>query len=125
MLLSSGSGPAAVLQPCAKAADLADYVKAASLAKVGGTGSYADLLNKPTLATVAASGSYADPTNNPVMAKLGDACGTNLVMKGLKADGSYECVTAGIARVLSHELRFLGRALQPDHQRRKQLDPYR
>ncbi len=92
------------LSTYAKASDLADYVKAASLAKVAGTGSYADLLNKPTLATVAASGSYADLTNKPVMAKLGDACGTGLVMKGLKADGSYDCVTAGIAADLINEV---------------------
>jgi hypothetical protein len=94
----------AELSSYAKTADLADYVKAASLAKVAGTGSYADLLNKPTLATVAASGSYADLTNKPVMAKLGDACGTNLVMKGIKADGTYECVTAGIAPDMINEI---------------------
>ena len=92
------------LSSYAKSADLADYVKAASLAKVAGTGSYADLLNKPTLATVAASGSYADLTNKPVMAKLGDACGTNLVLKGIKADGTYECVTAGIAPDMINEI---------------------
>jgi hypothetical protein len=92
------------LSSYAKTSDLADYVKAASLAKVAGTGSYADLLNKPTLATVAASGSYADLTNKPVMAKLGDACGTNLVMKGIKADGTYECVTAGIAPDMINEI---------------------
>ena len=92
------------LSSYATTAALADYVKASSLAKVAGTGSYADLLNKPTLATVAASGSYADLTNKPVMAKLGDACGTNLVMKGIKADGSYECVTAGIAPDMINEV---------------------
>jgi hypothetical protein len=94
----------AELSSYAKTSDLADYVKASSLAKVAGTGSYADLLNKPTLATVAASGSYADLTNKPVMAKLGDACGTNLVMKGIKADGTYECVTAGIAPDMINEI---------------------
>ena len=92
------------LSSYATTASLADYVKAASLAKVAGTGSYADLTNKPTLATVAASGSYADLTNKPVMAKLGDACGTNLVMKGIKADGTYECVTAGIAPDMINEI---------------------
>ena len=92
------------LSSYATTAALADYVKASSLAKVAGTGSYADLTNKPTLATVAGSGSYADLTNKPVMAKLGDACGTNLVMKGLKADGSYECVTAGIAPDMINEI---------------------
>jgi hypothetical protein len=38
------------------------------------------------------------------MAKLGDACGTNLVMKGIKADGTYECVTAGIAPDMINEI---------------------
>jgi subtilisin-like proprotein convertase family protein len=80
----------------AKASELADYVKAASLAKVAGTGSYADLLNKPALSAVASSGSYADLTNKPVLAKLGDACGTGLVMKGIKVDGAYDCVSAAI-----------------------------
>ncbi len=80
----------------AKTADLTDYVKATSLAKVAGTGSYADLTGKPSLATVAASGSYADLTNKPALPKLGDSCGTGLVMKGIKADGSYECVAGGV-----------------------------
>ena len=100
----AGLAKSSDLSGYAKTSDLADYVKAASLAKVAGTGSYADLLNKPTLAAVAASGSYADLSNKPVMAKLGDACGTNLVMKGLKADGSYECVTAGIAPDMINEI---------------------
>lgn len=80
----------------AKTADLADYVKATSLAKVAGTGSYADLTGKPTYATVATSGSYGDLTNKPSLPKLGDSCGTGLVMKGIKADGSYECVAGGV-----------------------------
>jgi hypothetical protein len=100
----TGYVKASDLSSYAKTSDLADYVKAASLAKVAGTGSYADLINKPTLAAVASSGSYADLSNKPVQAKLGDACGTNLVLKGLKADGSYECVTAGIAPDMINEI---------------------
>ncbi len=78
----------------AKAADLSDFVKASSLAAVAGTGSYADLLNAPKLADVATSGNYGDLKGAPVAAKLGAACGTGLWLKGLKADGSYDC--AGI-----------------------------
>jgi hypothetical protein len=92
------------LSSYAKTSDLADYVKAASLAKVAGTGSYSDLLNKPTLSAVAASGSYADLSNKPVLAQLGGSCGTNLVMKGIKADGSYECVSAAIAPDMLNEV---------------------
>jgi hypothetical protein len=92
------------LSSYAKSADLGDYVKAASLAKVAGTGSYNDLKDLPTLAKVATSGSYADLTNKPVMAKIDSACGTNLVMKGIKADGSYECASAGIAADMINEV---------------------
>ncbi len=65
------------LSSYAKATDLADYVKASSLAKVAGTGQYADLAGLP------------------VLAKLGATCGTGLVVKGLKADGSLDCITGG------------------------------
>ena len=88
----------------AKTADLADYVKAASLAKVAGTGSFNDLKDLPTLHKVATTGSYADLTNKPVMAKIDAACGTNLVLKGIKADGSYECASAGIAPDMINEI---------------------
>ncbi len=84
------------LSAYAKTADLADYVKASSLAKVAGTGAYADLANAPTFAKVATTGSYADLINAPVLAKVGAACGTGLVMKGIKADGLYECVAGGV-----------------------------
>ena len=65
------------LSSYAKATELADYVKAASLAKIAGTGKYADLADAP------------------VLPKLGASCGTGLVVKGLKADGSLECVSGG------------------------------
>ena len=102
------------LQAFAQKVDLADFVKAAALAKVAGSGDYKDLLNSPKFADVASSGAYgdlsglpklaavatsskyADLTGTPVMAKLGEACGTNLVMRGIKADGSYDCVAGGL-----------------------------
>ena len=92
----SGYAKLADLTGYAKASDLSDYVKATSLAKVAGTGNYADLTGKPSLATVATSGSYADLANKPALPKLGETCGTGLVMKGVKADGSYECVAGGV-----------------------------
>ncbi len=84
--VQAGQLDAAVLQPYAKSAELGEYVKASSLAKVAGTGNFNDLSNKPVLTT------------------LGAACGTNLVMKGIKADGSYECVSAGLAPDLLNEI---------------------
>lgn len=74
----SGYAKVSDLSTYAKTADLADYVKASSLAKVAGTGSYTDLANKP------------------VLAQVGATCGTGLVMKGIKADGSYECVSGAV-----------------------------
>ncbi|MBI5609577.1 MAG: proprotein convertase P-domain-containing protein [Deltaproteobacteria bacterium] len=85
---------AADLSGYAQKADLADYVKAAALAKVAGTGAYADLIGAPKLADVATTGNYGDLKGAPVLAKIGTSCGTGLVMKGIKADGSYECVAA-------------------------------
>lgn len=73
----AGYAKATDLSSYAKASDLADYVKASSLAKVAGSGQYADLAGLP------------------VLFKAGSSCGTGLVVKGLKADGSLECVTGG------------------------------
>lgn len=78
----------------AKTADLADYVKSASLAQVAGTGSYKDLTDTPVLADVAKSGQFGDLLGIPTLAKVNAACGTGLVMRGIKADGSYDCVAA-------------------------------
>jgi hypothetical protein len=71
-----------------------DLQGAPTLAKVATTGSYGDLANLPVLADVAKSGSYADLKNLPVLAKVGAECGTGLVVKGIKADGSYDCIEA-------------------------------
>jgi subtilisin-like proprotein convertase family protein len=81
--------------------DLSAYAKTAALAAVASTGAYADLEGAPDtsvfakaadLAKVATSGKYTDLTATPTLAKLDATCGTGLVIKGLKADGSYECV---------------------------------
>ncbi len=80
--------------------DLSGYAKAGSLSAVAFSGAFADLEGGPDLtayaktadlAKVATSGSYADVTGGP---KLNSACGTGLVVKGLKADGSLDCVAA-------------------------------
>ncbi len=78
----------------AGAPDLSAYAKTGSLATVATSGAYADLEGVPTLAKVAISNKYADLDGLPVLPKLGAACGTGLVIQGLKADGSYDCVKA-------------------------------
>ncbi len=108
---------AAVLQPYAKTTDvttslqgyakstdvqsainnaLQPYVQASALAKVAATGQYSDLAGTPKLADVATTGKFADLLAIPTMAKVGASCGTGLVVKGIKADGSLECVTGGV-----------------------------
>ena len=86
------------------AADLKNAVKSTDLADVAKSGNYADLIGAPNLATlvktsdlkkVATSGSYNDLTDKPVMAAINSACGTGLVVKGIKADGSLDCAAGG------------------------------
>jgi subtilisin-like proprotein convertase family protein len=78
----------------AGAPDFAAFAKKSELAKVATTGSYSDLAGTPKLAAVASTGAYADLNGQPTLAKLGASCGTGLVMRGLKADGSYDCIAA-------------------------------
>ena len=80
------------LQGFAQKSELGDYVKAAALAKVAGSGAYKDLIDPPKFADVASTGQYADLQGLPTAIKLGTACGTGLVMRGIKVDGSYDCV---------------------------------
>ncbi len=80
----------------AQSADLGDYVKAASLAAVAASGSYKDLKDVPKFADVATTGNYADLGGLPVLAKVNSACGTGLVVKGIKADGSLDCATSAV-----------------------------
>ncbi len=84
--------------------DLSAYVKAASLATVAGSGSYNDLKDKPTISDAGASGNYGDLLNKPVLAQVGKSCGTNLVVAGIKADGSLECATSAIAPDMIDEI---------------------
>ncbi len=83
--------------------DLTPYALTATLAKVAQTGAFADLAGGPDLSAyaktnsltdVAKTGNYADLINLPVLAKVNSSCGTGLVVKGLKADGSLDCVVA-------------------------------
>lgn len=110
--IAAGALDPAVLQPYAKGAtlakvaftgnftdlnggpDLSAYVKSGELAKVAQSGQYADLAGKPGLADVATSGAYADLSGLPVLPKIGTACGSGLVMRGIKNDGSYDCVAS-------------------------------
>jgi cysteine-rich repeat protein len=93
---------------------LAPFVKTTDLAKVAVSGKFEDLQGGPDLSgyaksadlsayakfadlsDVAKSGAYGDLEGAPALAKVGASCGTGLVMKGIKADGSYECVQGGI-----------------------------
>jgi subtilisin-like proprotein convertase family protein len=85
------------------APDLSAFAQTASLAKVATSGLFADLEGGPDLtayaksadlADVAKTGAYADLGDLPVLAKVNSACGTGLVVAGLKADGSLDCVAA-------------------------------
>ena len=74
--------------------DLSAYAKLAALADVAKTGNYSDIKGIPVLAKIATTGEYADLKSQPVLVKVGAACGTGLVIKGIKADGTHECVLA-------------------------------
>ncbi len=130
--LKAGALDAAVLQPYAKStdlsayakavdlsgyaktSDLADYVKAAALAPVAASGSYKDLKDAPKLAPVATSGAYGDLANAPILPKLGATCGTGLVLRGLKADGSYDCIALPSATLPADGLSDVSNGLLTD-----------
>jgi len=75
---------------------LADVAKISTLAKVAGSGSYNDLADKPKLSDVATTGNWKDLINPPTVPKVGEACGTGLVLRGFKADGGLDCVSAAV-----------------------------
>ncbi len=84
--------------------DIKNTIKASDLSDVAKSGNYADLQGVPNLQAyakttdlkkVALTGSYADLADKPALPKAGDVCGTNLVVKGLKADGSLDCTAGG------------------------------
>ncbi len=83
--------------------DLTVFAQAAALAKVATTGQYGDLQGQPNLAlyaksgdlaNVAISGNYSDLQQKPIVPKVGEACGSGLVLTGFAADGSYTCVSS-------------------------------
>lgn len=74
-----------VLGAYAKSADLANYVQAPDLSAY---------VKATALAKVAGTGQYADLVGLPVLVKVGTACGTGLVVKGIKADGGLDCGAA-------------------------------
>ncbi|MSP93107.1 MAG: hypothetical protein EXR79_15125, partial [Myxococcales bacterium] len=82
-------------------ADLSAYAKKDAFHSVAFSGNYSELKGGPDLkpyvlktdlAPVAQTGAYKDLTAIPPAAVLGKVCGTGLVIKGFKGDGSYECV---------------------------------
>ena len=84
--------------------ELKSVIKTGDLADVAKSGNYADLQGLPNLNAyakttdlkkVALTGSYLDLANLPVLAKVDSACGSNLVVKGIKADGSLDCTAGG------------------------------
>jgi len=95
-------------------ADFKSFVKGSDLADVAKSGNFSDLNGAPVMSTyakvadlkkVATSGSYNDLIDKPVFPKAGSACGTDLVVKGFKADGSLDCVAgAGLAPDLIDEV---------------------
>jgi len=92
----AGYAKVADLANYAQKADLGAFVQSAALAKVAGTGDYADLKGTPKLADVATTGQYLDLIGLPVLAKVGAACGTGLVVRGIKGDGGLDCVSAAV-----------------------------
>jgi hypothetical protein len=74
-----------VLAGYAKSADLSGYVK---------LGDLSEYVKASALAKVAVTGSYTDLAELPVVPKVDQACGSSLVVKGLKVDGSLDCVAA-------------------------------
>jgi hypothetical protein len=83
--------------------NLAIYAQSGDLAKVATSGEFADISDAPDLtgfavkadlAKVATTGAYADLADLPTHVALGVSCGTGLVVKGIKADGSLDCAQA-------------------------------
>jgi len=86
------------LPAVSKSGKYADLIGAPAIPVVsaaGKSGSYADLTDAPVLGKVATSNKYSDLTGLPTLAAVNSACGSNLVVKGIKADGSLDCVAAG------------------------------
>ena len=71
--------------PFALRAQVAEGLECSGCIKAG-------MLDPQTVPAVAKSGAYSDLSGLPTLAKLGTTCGSGLVVKGLMADGSLDCV---------------------------------
>ncbi len=91
----TGAPTIPVVSAAGKSGNYADLLNLPTLANVAKTGNYADLIGAPVLGKVATTNKYADLTGLPTLAALNTACGTNLVVKGIKADGTLDCATGG------------------------------
>jgi hypothetical protein len=90
--------------------DLSVYAKIANLASVATTGAYSSLSGTPnlalyatvaslssyattaSLAAVATTGAYSSLSGRPVIPVVGQVCAAPLVLRGINADGTYNCV---------------------------------
>ncbi len=88
----TGLAKTADLAAYAKSSDLAAYAKSADLSAYAKSSDLSAYVKAASLATVAGTGKYSDLTGLPVLAAVGSACGSGLVVKGLKADGSMDCI---------------------------------
>ncbi len=88
--------------------NLSVFAQIAALAPVATSGKYTDLTATPDLTVyalnssiskVGTTGKYSDLIGAPTLAVLGQDCGSGLVIKGLKADGTYNCVQAAAGPV--------------------------
>ncbi len=113
------------------AVDTSVFAKAADLATVASTGAYADVEGQPDLSgyaktadldalakttdldalaktadlnNFATTGAYSDLSGTPTLPAVGAACGTNLVVAGLKEDGTLECVLGQSAALKADDL---------------------
>jgi hypothetical protein len=86
-LQCSGCVSAAMIDPGA----LAGYAKSSDLGAYAKTAELGEYVKASALAKVAATGQYGDLLGLPVLAKVGTACGSGLLVQGIKADGSLDC----------------------------------
>ncbi|MFZ4578930.1 MAG: proprotein convertase P-domain-containing protein [Myxococcota bacterium] len=84
---------ATALQDYAKVAALSDYAKAADLHKSATTGAFADV------------------GGAPVVVAVGQACGSGLVVHGIKADGSVDCVVSKAAALKADDIAIVSNGL--------------
>ncbi|MFZ4580758.1 MAG: proprotein convertase P-domain-containing protein, partial [Myxococcota bacterium] len=84
--------------------DLSGYAKTADLSAYAKTAALSALAKKADLNKFAATGAYSDLSGTPTLPAVGAACGTNLVVAGLKQDGTLECVLGQSAALKADDL---------------------